>query len=172
MMTSASSQLWDAMSAKSRTKGERNDCTVRALAVITGLDYDVCHAQLAKQGRKPRKGCYWFTEGPKAAKALGFDLRQMARNEYHAKTMITAERDRALQSGKYAILVSRHVAGMVDGDVIDWSQGKRKRIQAVYECTAIAGFTAPVIDRATIPAGSQTWQSFKKYKKADNLELF
>lgn len=172
MLDATSKTIWDAMSLKSSAKGETNDCTVRCLSVVTGLDYDICHAQLAKQGRKNRKGCHWYVEGPKAAKALGFDLRLMGRDEFNAKTMITAERDRNLRTGNFAILVSRHVAGMVDGKVIDWSQGKRKRIMAAYECTALPGFVAPVIDRADIPAGTTTWQSFRKYKKADNLELF
>ena len=172
MMAATSKSLWDAMSVKADAHGETNDCTVRALTASTGLDYDICHAQLAKQGRKNRKGCHWYTEGPKAAKALGFNMVQLDRSEYRAKTMITAERDRRFKSGRFAVLVRGHVAGLVDGKVIDWSQGRRHRIAAVYEVTPIPGFVAPVIDRSKMPAGSKTWQAFKKYKKADNLELF
>jgi hypothetical protein len=158
------------MSAKADKHGETNDCTVRALTAATGLDYDICHAQLAKQGRKNRKGCHWFIEGPKAAKALGFEMRKMDRNEYRAKTMITAERDSSLSSGRYCVLVRGHVAAMVDGKVIDWSQGRRHRIAAIYAVSKMAAAPAP---KATpMPKGSQTWQSFRKYKKADNLELF
>ena len=170
MMSSTTKSLWDAMSAKADRHGETNDCTVRALTASTGLDYDVCHAQLAKQGRKNRKGCHWMIEGPKAAKALGFNMREMSRSEYRAKTMITAERDRAFRSGNFAVLVRGHVAGLVDGKVIDWSAGRRHRIQAVYEVTKMA--VAPAAPKRDVPKGSATWQSFRKYKKADNLELF
>ena len=170
MMASTSKTLWDAMSAKADAHRETNDCTVRALTASTGLDYDVCHAQLAKQGRKNRKGCHWYIEGPKAAEALGFTMRRLTRNEFRAKTMITAERDPALRSGKFAVLVRGHVAGLVDGKVIDWSAGRRHRIHAVYEVTKDA--PAPTPQAPKIPKGSATWQSFRKYKKADNLELF
>lgn len=163
--------LWDTMSESSRSHGETNDCTVRALTVVTGLPYDVCHAQLAKQGRKPRKGVHWFIEGPKAAEALGCKMRKMSRNEYSAKTMITAARDRKLANGRFAVLVRGHVAGMIDGDVVDWSDGRRHRIQAVYEVTGQA--VAPVSPNAgPLPKGSSDWQSFRKYRKQDNLELF
>jgi hypothetical protein len=171
-MSSTSKAIWDTMATASRNHGETNDCTVLALTAATGLTYDECHAALAKTGRRNRKGCTWYIQGPKAARALGFDMRRMEKNEYRAKTMITAERDRALRSGHFVCQVSRHVAAVIDGKVIDWSAGRRKIIQAVYECTPIPGFAAPVIDRADVPAGSATWQAFKKYKKADNLELF
>ena len=171
MMAATSKSLWDAMSLKASAHGETNDCTVRALTASTGLDYDDCHAQLKKQGRKNRKGCHWFTEGPKAAEALGFTMRKMNRSEYRAKTMITAERDRNLRSGSYCVLVRGHVAALVDGKVIDWAQGRRHIIKAVYEVTKNAA-PAPAPKAAKLPKGSADWQAFKKYKKADNLELF
>ncbi len=170
MMSATTQSLWNAMSAKADRHGETNDCTVRALTASTGLDYDVCHAQLKKQGRKNRKGCHWFIEGPKAAKALGFTMRQLTRTEYRAKTMISAERDTSLRSGRYCVLVRGHVAAMVEGKIVDWSQGRRHRIKAVYAVTKDA--VAPTPKAPKIPRGSQTWQSFRKYKKADNLELF
>jgi len=175
MLDTNSKALWDAMTVEAGKHNETNDCTVRCLTASTGLPYDVCHAQLKKQGRKNRKGCHWFIEGPKAAKALGFTMRKLGRDEYRAKTMITAERDRKLQSGSYAVLVRGHVAAMVDGKVIDWSQGRRHRIAAIYEVTKDANVPAPVPakpKRSRMPKGSTTWQSFRKYKKADNLELF
>ena len=162
MMASTSKALWNAMAAKADAHGETNDCTVRALTASTGLDYDVCHAQLAKQGRKNRKGCHWTIEGPKAAAALGFTMRQLPRSEYRAKTMITAERDPALRSGRFAVLVRGHVAALVDGKVVDWSAGRRHRIAAIYEVTR----------NSAAPAGTETWRSFRKYTKKDNLELF
>jgi len=170
-MEQTAKALWDTMSESSEARGETNDCTVRALTVVTGLPYDVCHAQLAKQGRKPRKGCHWYIEGPKAAEALGCKMRRMHRSEFTAKTMITAARDRKLATGRYAVLVRGHVAGMIDGDVVDWSDGRRHRIQAVYEVTGQAQAPMAVV-HGELPAGPAKWTSFAKYRKADNLELF
>jgi hypothetical protein len=174
MMDATSKSLWDAMAVEADKHGERNDCTVRALTASTGLDYDICHEQLRKQGRRNRKGCHFFIEGPKAAEALGYQMRKMDRSEYNAKTMITAERDRNLRSGRYCVLVRGHVAAMVDGKVIDWSQGRRHCIKAVYEVTKVDNAPTPVptAPKRTMPKGSATWQSFRKYKKQDNYNLF
>jgi len=172
MMSATTKAVWDSMVTESKAKGEHNDCTVKALTAATGLPYDQCHAALKKLGRKNRRGCNWMTMGPLAAKALGFNLDRLDFSEYNAKTMITAARDRRLQAGNFVVQVSRHVAAMVDGKVIDWSEGRAKRIQCIYECTPIAGYQAPVFDRGTIPAGSADWQSYRKYKKQDNYNLF
>lgn len=183
MMDATSKTLWDTMSQASNLKGERNDCTVRAMTAATGLPYDVCHAEFAKAGRRKGCGVHFRVMGPSVAKKLGFNLRRMNRGEYIAqlgrtdreylaKTMITAERDKAFKSGNFIALVTRHAAAIVDGKVIDWSQGKAKRLQEVYECTPIAGFTAPIINRSKTPNGSARWTAFTKYTKRDNLELF
>lgn len=171
MLSGSSKAIWDSMVTASKANGEHRDCTVKALTAATGLTYDECHAALAKTGRKPRKGCHWYIQGPQAAKALGFTMRRMDRSEYRAKTMITAGRDRALRSGRFVVQVSRHVAAVVDGKVIDWSEGTRRRVEDIYECTPIAGFVAP-LPMGPMPTGSAKWVAFEKYTKRDNLELF
>lgn len=40
----------------SRRPGQTADCTVRSLAIVTGVDYDTCYDLLAKSGRKPCHG--------------------------------------------------------------------------------------------------------------------
>ena len=114
-----------------------------------------------------------MTMGPLAANALGFDLKRLDFSEYSAKTMITAARDRRLQAGNFVVQVSRHVAALIDGKVIDWSEGRAKRVQCIYECTPIPGFVTPLAAmRDPMPAGSATWQSFRKYTKKDQINLF
>lgn len=174
MLDTNSKALWDAMTVEATKHNERNDCTVRALTASTGLAYDVCHEQFRKQGRKNRKGVHFFREGPIAATALGYTLRRLQPNEYRAKTMITAERDPQLSSGSYCVLVRGHVAALVEGKVIDWSQGRRHKIQAVYAVTKNDNVPTPIptAPKRTLPKGSATWQSFRKYKKQDNYNLF
>jgi hypothetical protein len=69
----------------------------------------------------------------KAARDLGYSLRVMDRSEYRAKTMITAARDPNLAKGRYICMVRGHVAAVVDGQVIDWSDGRRHQVKEVYE---------------------------------------
>ena len=42
-------------------------------------------------------------------------------NGYTAKTSRTAGKDRALRNGAYLLSFCGHVAGMIDGEVIDWT---------------------------------------------------
>lgn len=173
MKDEASETIWQSMVTDSRAKGEHNDCTVKALTAATGLPYDQCHAALAKQGRKPRKGCHFSSMGKRAAAELGWLMETVDPYDYRAKTMITAERDRAFRSGRYVCQVRRHVAALVDGKVIDWSQGRRHRLQAVYAFTPIPGFVPAVSPNAgPLPAGSADWRSFRKYTKKDQIPLF
>jgi hypothetical protein len=174
MMSSTTKAKWDALSVKAAAHNEHRDCTVRALTASTGLDYDVCHEAFRKLGRKNRRGVHWSPTAMKAANSVGFNMRRLLRNEYSAKTMITAERDPALRAGRYCVLVRGHVAALVDGQIIDWTQGRRHKIQAVYEVTpmATAPVPAPIVPDYKMPKGSATWQAFKKYNKRDNLELF
>lgn len=173
MKDEATETIWQSMVTDSRAKGEHNDCTVKALTAATGLPYADCHMALAKQGRKPRKGCHFNSMGKRAAASLGWLMETVDPFDYRAKTMITAERDRAFRSGRYVVQVSRHVAALIDGKVIDHSQGSRRRIQCVYAFTPIAGFEAPTVREAgPIPEGSETWRSYRKYTKKDNYILF
>lgn len=170
MMTSKTKALWDAMATASAAHNEHNDCTVKALSAATGIDYADCHKAMAKAGRKNRRGCHFHITGRDAAKALGFKMETVPDSKYSAKTMITAERDRALKSGRYVLRVRGHVAALVDGKIVDWSQGRRHIIKSVYQFTPIAAAPAPKVHK--IPAGTAKWLAFTKYKKSDNLELF
>lgn len=136
-----------AHSAASKAKGETNDCTVRALAAATGESYEDAHAALAKHGRPYRKGPKALGNRlngrititcpalEKAARDLGYDFRIMEPSEYSAKTMVTAARDRKLAKGHYICMVRGHVAAVVNGEVIDWTDGRRHQIKEVYQIT-------------------------------------
>lgn len=131
--------------AESTALNETNDCTVRALAAASGASYREAHAALAKHGRPHRKGpkAAWaqnngrrFIDCPalrKAALELGCSWKVLEPTDYSAKTMTTAPRDRRLANGRFICMVSGHVAAVVDGEVIDWTDGRRHRIKEVYQ---------------------------------------
>ena len=66
--------------------------------------------------------------------------------DHNAKTIRTASRDRSLSAGTYWLSVSRHVAAMVDGEVLDWADGRLHRLRAVWRLTA----ARPKFDRTPI----------------------
>ena len=118
--------------AASEAHKEHRDCTVKALAVATGKPYADCHRALAKAGRKPRRGCH-LHQMEEAAKSLGFSMDRRDRSHFTAKTARTADRDGRLAAmGRVILSMSGHVAGMIDGKVIDWTDGRLHRIRSAY----------------------------------------
>jgi hypothetical protein len=99
---------------------ERNDCTVRALAIATLVPYWKCYQVLAEFGRKPNKGTnirkffknnkmvlgYWF-------KKLKF-RKQITLNKFVKK----------YPEGTFYVRISRHVFVVKDGVAIDMVRPK------------------------------------------------
>ena len=134
--------LRNALAAESGRRNETNDCSVRALAVVTGEDYEAAHRALQAEGRRHRKGST-MPAIAKAAKRLGYTMIRGNRRDYAAKTIRTADRDRNLRRGAFMLEVRGHVAGMIDGQIVDWTDGRLHRIKAVWEVTKDA-VVAPV----------------------------
>jgi len=108
------------------------NCTAIALCAVTGMGFDEAVYSLYDSTGKP-PGFFGWPAYLRAVDALGYKMTQTIR--YTAKTLITAERCPLLAKGRYILSVSggRHAVGMVDGKVIDWSEGRRHRIDAVYK---------------------------------------
>lgn len=101
-------------------ENERNDCTVRALAISTGRPYWVAYNVLQTFGRKPNKGTnirkffknnkivlgWWF-------KKLPF-RRPITLNKFVKKYPL----------GTYYVRISRHVFVIMDGVAIDMVRPK------------------------------------------------
>ena len=138
-----STDLMRTVWAASDAHKERNDCTVKALTITTGLPYKQVHAAMAKAGRKPRKGAHLATM-KKAAESLGYHFESF--RPFMAKTVTSAERDPHLLHGRFVLSTSSHVAAMVDGAVIDWTKGRRHRVNTVFAVTPIRGFQAPLME--------------------------
>ncbi len=99
---------------------ERNDCTVRALAIATLVPYWKCYQVLAEFGRKPNKGTnirkffknnkmvlgYWF-------KKLKF-RKQITLNKFVKK----------YPEGTFYVRISKHVFVVKDGVAIDMVRPK------------------------------------------------
>lgn len=109
--------------------GETNDCTVKAVAIVTNNDYSEAHQALAALGRKHGNGAY-FSQWNGACEALGYSL--------HREATITARTVRTvveqLEADKvYIIQSTAHVSAVVNGEVLDWAEGRLKRVKAVYQ---------------------------------------
>ena len=111
---------------------ERNDCAVKAIAIACNVPYKVAHRCLEKYaGRKHRRGTMTrFING--SIKKLGFDVTP---HDVTAKTITTIARDTAVQDGFYVVYVRGHMAAIVNGQIEDWTEGKRHRVKSVYKVT-------------------------------------
>lgn len=130
--------------------GETNDCTVKAIAVVTGITYEEAHKLCVDMGRKRHRGMYQH-QYHTIIRALGFTIERINTDDIQAKY------SRAKTGGyRYKNLTSHHVAlypeawndghvylvgmrghvGAVrDGKLHDWTVGSSRRIVSVYRVT-------------------------------------
>jgi hypothetical protein len=124
---------------------ESNDCTVRALANATGMDYTDAHALLKKHGRKDRRGANYRTFIGAYAEA-GFEVVSVhgsTRSAGVAERIAEVEASKGctlknimpkLQHGVYIVNITGHALAVVHGKVIDtFSSPAGKRVIAVFK---------------------------------------
>jgi len=109
-------------------KNEYNDCSVKALAIVTNQPYIKAHTVLQKLGRKNRKGCMPH-EILASIKEMGFSYKDCGRL---AKTVTTLEAA-VSPSRRYICFVRGHVLAVVNGKIEDWTEGRKYRVQTVIE---------------------------------------
>jgi hypothetical protein len=145
-------------SIRKENKDKRADCAVIALSLLTKLSYSDTEALLAKHGRKLNRGTpidviykvladlspcdYQFDsylyDIEKSSKYRNEMLRDFW-SEYGnmsgviGMTISRLARVRKLQKGKYLVLTRSHALAMIDGEVLDWTKGRRHRVVAIYK---------------------------------------
>ena len=118
----------------SSKKGEHNDCAVVALSIAGRVPYNVAHKELSEQGRKSRHCTHTFMT-IKAAIRLGMKVehsqpRQKTGSMYTPKTI-----GKVLKRGYYMCRSRGHIFAVVNGEVLDWSEGRQNRIIEVWKVT-------------------------------------
>lgn len=114
--------------------GEHNDCTVIALSIATNTPYSQMRDMLKDFGRKPgaRMKHNSFMDAVyalinpspkiiKPRKANGGKYTPVTIGRYYSK-------------GTYLCFTSGHVFCLKDGEVQDWTAGRRHRILEMIEC--------------------------------------
>jgi len=120
----------EAIIAASWALGEKNDCSVRATAVVTGLDYGVVHAAFEKAGRKRRQSTPIFVT-LRVLRKLGFGCKPV---KVKAKTLRTLKQSQELPlRGSFLVRSARHLTGVKNRIFLDWAAETRKRICNVWE---------------------------------------
>lgn len=92
---------------------ERRDCTVIALAAVTGLPYPRCHAALKAAGRKDRRGVPFRQVVQKVARDVGYSFSQVCRSGSLRRFV------RQNPQGAFYVTIRGHAFAVLDGVIHD-----------------------------------------------------
>lgn len=121
---------YDDLERVSDAVGEFNDCTVKALAVVTEKPYILCKNVLEVCGRNYQEGVNINIQC-QALKILGAKSELI---ETPGATVLTVVRELKRRGGKYLIYTDGHVTGFNETTVIDWvKEDSRKRVDRVVK---------------------------------------
>lgn len=139
--------LYRSMNSKSAAFGETNDCSVIAVATVTGCGYREAHDELCRLGRKQRRGVSAQTIID-ATLAMGcgavfVDPREFI-DQYpgahkNLKSVTTHHMDRFNEvwrdGNTYLVFTTHHVLAVIDGVNHDWTRGRALRAESIYRIT-------------------------------------
>ncbi len=124
---------------------DKNNCSVRALANCTGINYDVWHRKFAEEGRKDGKGTPWevnhkvFIEaglklvGVYGSTATARWLAKVLAVEAGPGMTLENALKRCGKDKRYILGYKGHVLAVVNGEVIDsFPSPAGKRLLSVY----------------------------------------
>ena len=110
--------------------GERKDCAVRAVTAVSNLPYEYVHKVFAECGRKPKRGTP-FHVTTKVLKKLNIWTDWM-KPPVGAKTICSLKK-KLPKKGRFLVRVRGHILAAVDGNIVDWTEGRRHRIKEFYQ---------------------------------------
>lgn len=155
----------DCLSASSQI-GERNDCTVKAIAIAGQFEYQKVHSALAARGRRKGNGTVPLV-WERAMRDLGLTWtettpRKPDGGQYTMKTI-----GRVFPKGRHIVQVNGHVAALVDGEVEDWTKGRQHRVTRVLTVTPGAAHPyTPVVHPVRAKLKNLNPQPVINYKKS------
>ncbi len=133
-------ELNDGGRSLSKRPKQKNDCTVRALALATNSPYDATYEFLAEQGRKCTKGFHLETLLTDAS-TIGFTVIGCCVKKHSfpataGQPRMNVERFLiAYPKGRYILRMSKHVACVKDGVLLDTfdCRGGQKCVYTAFE---------------------------------------
>jgi len=138
-------EKFHALKQTSASFKEKNDCSVIAIALVCGVEYEVAHDAMAEFNRKNGKGA---STGAiiKAVEKLGFkaiphkpkDFINNYPTAHRVLKCVTTHHPERFHlqwhNGKnYLFFMTSHVAAVIDGKTCDWTEGRSKRVWSLYE---------------------------------------
>jgi len=111
---------------------ESNDCSVKALTIVSDMHYSYIHAMFARFGRKHRKRtCIIITAS--VLRELEIFVVDVTAN-FKAKTVLTLARELP-KEGRFLIWTRGHLLAYRNGKICDHTEGKTHRIIKIMKVT-------------------------------------
>lgn len=119
--------------------GERNDCSIRAVAAATGAEYADVLAYINSLGR--RKGTRTKREYTEQALehfiGKGNKVVTLTRDQLDCATLGQVEKVLAgTEHSPVVVMVRGHAAAIVNGACADWASEHQHRVQSIYVVTS------------------------------------
>ena len=112
---------------------ETNDCMVKATAIAGRMSYQDAYNLCRLAGRKDRRGASVFLTMA-AMKGRGYTIDSMGcpvqKNGSRYTSLTIGNR---LKRGRYICVSKGHVFAVHNGEVCDWTNGRRHRIIEAYK---------------------------------------
>jgi len=107
--------------------GETNDCAVVAVAAVCNVPYEYAHSLFKKHGRRNR--------GSTKATMISAVLKDM--QVWPELIRPKAKTVKSLkyclpEKGRFLVWTSRHILACVNGEIIDWTEGRLHRITKMH----------------------------------------
>jgi len=137
-------EIYYKLQEASNKHGETNDCGVIAVAAAVNVPYAVAHGALTRHGRRARRGTT-VVQINAAVNDLGYKLIRRDLNElrnkipyYYRPKYLTPNSVRRFNSiwdkdRTFIALTTSHALTIRNGEVLDWTDGRKHRIVALFE---------------------------------------
>lgn len=127
---------YDKTSLHALRHNETADCTVRALSIAADISYDEAHQICEDLGRPHRRGFRMPVEQCfKLAGCVATKVDHTYRSSYGTHQMTVATVAKRFPRGSYIARIRGHVLAIVDGQVQDWSVGRRFKLNGLWRVT-------------------------------------
>ena len=130
-----------------RSVEEKNDCSVVALSVATGVSYEEALKVLTANGRKPGRGT-WHTTIHNSVKELGFRMEAVEADSFVQRYPAPHNNLRGVTSHHprrfpavwkdgctYLCASVDHIWCVKDGQNVDWSINRVLRVKRIWRIT-------------------------------------
>lgn len=109
--------------------GEKRDCAVIALSVVTDRPYSEIHYELKKLGRRARCG----TPVPMIFALLrNYNLKGEDITGFYEGSSVRSIGPRLPSEGKFLVFSHKHVSAVRDGVIEDWAVDRKKYTETIH----------------------------------------